>query len=97
MVKLRENEQKTLLIIERFGGNIFTDLETGGESKMTHILKERLTTIKGFSQLLLEKYSNKLNDEIKTIINNVLKETKQLENRFIIKLEEKTTQTLRKN
>ena len=70
-------------------GNIFTNLESSDESKMTHVLKERLTTIKGFSQLLLEKYSNEFNEEIKSIINNVLHEIKELENRFIPKLEEK--------
>ena len=73
----------------KFGANIFTDLESSGESNETYVLKERLTTIKGFSQLLLEKYSDTLNEEIKTLINNVLKETKQLEDKFIIKTEEK--------
>lgn len=86
---IRESVNYYIKERSKFGGNIFTNLETSGESKMTHILKERLTTIKGFSQLLLEKYSDSLNDEIKSIINNVLKEIKQLENKFIVKLEEK--------
>ena len=73
----------------KFGANILTDLETSGESKLIHILKEKLTTIKGFSQLMLEKYRNNLNDEMKAIINNILKETKQLEYNFNINLEDK--------
>ena len=66
---IRESVNYCIKESSKFGGNIFTDLETGEESKMTHILKERLTTIKGFTQLLLEKYSDSLNDEMKSIIN----------------------------
>jgi len=73
----------------QFGGKILTSLESNKNSSMLHVLKERLTTIKGFSQLLLEKYRDDLNDEIKSIINSVLNEAKQLENKFIVKLEEK--------
>ena len=51
------------------------------------MLKEKLTTICGFSQLLLEKYSNKLNEDMKSIINNILNETKQLENNLSPRLE----------
>lgn len=86
---IRESVNYYIKERSKFGGNLFPDLETSTKSKMTHTLKEKLTTIKGFSQLLLEKYSGNLNDEIKTIINNVLKETKQLENKFIVQLEEK--------
>ena len=85
---IRESVNYYIKERSKFGGNIFTDLETSGESKMTHILKERLTNIKGFSQLLLEKFNDSLNEEIKSIINNVLSETKQLENKFINRLEE---------
>ncbi|MFX1573719.1 MAG: response regulator [Promethearchaeota archaeon] len=73
----------------KFGGNLISDLAEEKSSNMVHILKERLTTIKGFLQLALEKFSDILNDEIKSIINNVLNEARQLENNFVIKLEEK--------
>lgn len=86
---IRESVNYFIKERSKFGGNIFMNLETSGVSKTTHILKERLTTIKGFSQLLIEKYSDSLNDEIKSIINNILMETKQLEIKFIDKLEEK--------
>ena len=72
-----------------FGGNIISDLENDKSTNMIHVLKERLTTIKGFSQLALEKYNDILNDEIKSIINNILNETRQLENKFIVKIREK--------
>ncbi|MFX1311366.1 MAG: response regulator [Promethearchaeota archaeon] len=73
----------------KFGGKIISDLVEEKTSNMVHVLKERLTTIKGFLQLALEKYGDTLNEEIKSIIHNVLNEAKQLENKFIIKLEEK--------
>ena len=84
---IRESVNYCIKESSKFGGNIFTDLETGEESKMTHILKERITNIKGFSQLLLEKFSDNLNEEIKTIINNILSETKKLEKKLINRLE----------
>ncbi|MFX1593458.1 MAG: response regulator [Promethearchaeota archaeon] len=71
----------------KFGGKILTSLEMENGSDLVHVLKERLTTIKGFSQLLLEKYCNDFNEEIKSIIKNVLNEIKELENRIIPKSE----------
>ena len=62
----------------KFGRKILTKLETESDLDLVHLLKEKLTTIKGFSQLLLEKYSNDFNEEIKSIVNNVLNEIKSL-------------------
>ncbi len=56
-------------------------------SAFTHALKERLTTIKGNLQLIVEKYQKDLNNDILSIITNLLDEIKQFENRFILKLE----------
>lgn len=56
-------------------------------SAFTHALKERLTTIKGNLQLIVEKYQKDLNSDILSIITNLLDEIKQFENRFILKLE----------
>ncbi|MFX1568982.1 MAG: response regulator [Promethearchaeota archaeon] len=72
----------------KFGGRIFNSLDIEDTSDMVHLLKEKLTTIKGFSQLLLEKYINNFNEETKSILNNVLHEIKELENRFIPKSED---------
>jgi len=66
-----------------FGERLFTNLELIDESDRNHVLKERLTTIKGFLQLLLEKYVKDLNDDIVSIINNVLNECKSLESKYI--------------
>ena len=56
-------------------------------SVFTHSLKERFTIIKGNLQLILEKYQEDLNNDILAIINHLLDEIKQFEERFIFKLE----------
>ncbi|MBY9014837.1 MAG: response regulator [Candidatus Lokiarchaeota archaeon] len=53
----------------------------------THSLKERFTIIKGNLQLIMEKYQKDLNNDILSIINHLLKEIKQFEERFIFRLE----------
>ncbi len=73
----------------KFGGKILTHLGIANDSDLVHEVKGKLTTIKGFSQLLLEKHKNEINDDIKSIINNVLNETQQLESKFVTKLEER--------
>jgi len=56
-------------------------------SVFTHSLKERFTIIKGNLQLILEKHQKDLNKDVLTIINHLLDEIKQFEERFIFKLE----------
>jgi len=53
----------------------------------THSLKERFTIIKGNLQLIIEKYQKDLNNDILSIINHLLNEIKQFEERFIFRLE----------
>ncbi|TXT58149.1 MAG: Signal transduction response regulator [Promethearchaeota archaeon] len=57
------------------------DLQT--ISNISHALKEPLTTIKGFSQLLIENYIEELDEEIKTTIQNIFDQSIQLENKII--------------
>jgi len=76
----------------KFGEKLFAELEINDVSDKDHILKERLTTIKGFLQLLLEGYKDDLNDDIISIINNVLDECISLESKFITKSETKELQ-----
>ena len=56
-------------------------------SVFTHSLKERFTIIKGNLQLILEKHQKDLNKDVLKIINHLLDEIKQFEERFIFKLE----------
>ncbi|MFW9819168.1 MAG: response regulator [Candidatus Thorarchaeota archaeon] len=52
-------------------------------SNISHALKEPLTTIKGFSQLLLENYANELDEDILLTIKNIFDQSLLLENKII--------------
>ena len=52
-------------------------------SNISHALKEPLTTIKGFSQLLLENYNEELNEEVLFTIKNIFDQSLLLENKII--------------
>lgn len=52
-------------------------------SNVSHALKEPLTTIKGFSQLLLENYKEELNEEVLLTIKNIFDQSLLLENKII--------------
>jgi CheY-like chemotaxis protein len=52
-------------------------------SNISHALKEPLTSIKGFSQLLLENYDQELNEEILLTIKNIFDQSLLLENKII--------------
>jgi len=56
-------------------------------SVFTHSLKERFTIIKGNLQLILETHQKDLNKDVLAIINHLLVEIKQFEERFIFRLE----------
>jgi CheY-like chemotaxis protein len=47
--------------------------------KLSHALKEPLTTIKGFSQLLLENYKDELSETVLITIENIFEQSKLLE------------------
>jgi len=52
-------------------------------SNISHALKEPLTSIKGYSQLLLENYKDQLNDNILSTIKNIFEQSIHLENKII--------------
>jgi CheY-like chemotaxis protein len=52
-------------------------------SNISHALKEPLTSIKGYSQLLLENYKEKLPDNVLSTINNIFEQSVHLENKII--------------
>jgi len=65
-----------------YGDNLFK-LDYQSLSNISHALKEPLTTIKGFSQLLLETHGNEISDEVKTTIQNIFEQSILLENKII--------------
>ncbi len=52
-------------------------------SNISHALKEPLTSIKGFSQLLLENYKDELNEEVLTTVKNIFDQSLLLETKII--------------
>lgn len=63
-------------------------------SNVSHALKEPLTTIKGFSQLLLENYKDELDEDVLSTIKNIFDQSMLLENKIISILDDiKTEET----
>jgi len=56
-------------------------------SNISHTLKEPLTSIKGYSQLLLENYKEKLNDQVLETVKNIFEQSILLEKKIIIILD----------
>ena len=65
-----------------FGGGLGR-LDEKTITNISHALKEPLTTIKGFSQLLLENYRKELNEEVIETIENIFEQSLLLENKII--------------
>ncbi len=64
-------------------GNSLLKMDPQTVTKISHALKEPLTTIKGFSQLLLENYKEDLNDEVLSTIKNIFDQSILLENKIV--------------
>ncbi|TFG04648.1 MAG: response regulator, partial [Promethearchaeota archaeon] len=52
-------------------------------SNISHALKEPLTTIKGYSQLLLENHKANLSDSVLSTVKNIFDQSVQLENKIV--------------
>ena len=86
-----ENEFTTISMLIRRAVNFYIDSESkisliNNISKLTHDLKQPLTSIKGFSQLILENESDKLSPNILIRIKEIYAQSVFLENKinFII-------------
>ena len=64
-------------------------------SNISHALKEPLTTIKGFSQLLLENHKDELDTEIYSTIQNIFDQSMLLENKIINILDNIQTENIK--
>jgi CheY-like chemotaxis protein len=62
------------------GNNLNTNLET--ISNLSHALKEPLTTIKGFSQLLLENNKEDMSNKVAAKIGSIFEQSCMLENKI---------------
>ncbi|MFW9826225.1 MAG: response regulator [Candidatus Thorarchaeota archaeon] len=77
-----------------FSQNQFMKLNPQTISTISHTLKEPLTSIKGYSQLLLENYREQLNAQVLETIRNIFEQSILLEKKIIniidnIKVEKK--------
>jgi CheY-like chemotaxis protein len=52
-------------------------------TNISHALKEPLTSIKGFSQLLLENYRDELDEDVLETIQNIFEQSNLLENKIV--------------
>jgi len=66
----------------KFRSKILKELDKSFDFGISHNIKESLTTIKGNLQLILGQYNENLNDEIISILNDVLGESNKLENKI---------------
>jgi len=58
-------------------------ISPGTVSNISHALKEPLTSIKGYSQLLLETHKENLSEEVLSTIRNIFEQSIHLENKII--------------
>ncbi|MFX1236568.1 MAG: response regulator [Promethearchaeota archaeon] len=68
-------------------------LNTDAIASISHALKEPLTSIKGYSQLLIENYKSDLSDNILSTIKNIFEQSILLENKIISFLDDIQVQT----
>jgi CheY-like chemotaxis protein len=68
-------------------------MESQAISNISHALKEPLTSIKGFSQLLLENYKQELDEEVLTTIQNIFEQSQLLESKIVNILDNIKTET----
>ena len=68
-------------------------MESQAISNISHALKEPLTSIKGFSQLLLENYKEELDEEVLDTIQNIFEQSQLLESKIINILDNIKTET----
>jgi CheY-like chemotaxis protein/metal-responsive CopG/Arc/MetJ family transcriptional regulator len=88
---IKKNKISSISKLIREGINYYIEekssLVSQDISVFTHSLKERFTIIKGNLQLIIEKYKEDLTSDVLAIINHLLDEIKQFEERFIFRLE----------
>lgn len=71
---------------------LYRDVKTFAD--ISHALKEPLTTIKGFSQLLLENKAQELSDEVILTLENIVEQSNLLESRIINILDDIKSETM---
>lgn len=68
--------------VKHFINNQYNSINPKKISSISHALKEPLTSIKGYSQLLLMNYKDQLNNDILSTIKNIFEQSVHLENKI---------------
>ena len=69
--------------VRHFIENSNNKIGSGTVSNISHALKEPLTSIKGYSQLLLETHKDHLSEEVLSTVRNIFEQSIHLENKII--------------
>jgi len=79
---IRESVKKFVANHDNKNGR-FSKINSETLSKISHALKEPLTTIKGYAQLILDNYQEELSEQTITTIRNIFDQSILLENKII--------------
>ncbi|MEJ2248632.1 MAG: response regulator [Candidatus Lokiarchaeota archaeon] len=102
---IKENNYPTISKLIRDGVNHYIDEKTRliksnlfqmdleAVSNISHALKEPLTSIKGFSELLLQNYKESLDEEVIQTIENIFEQSMLLEKKIVNILDDIKTET----
>ncbi len=90
----KNNNYSTISKLIREGVDFYIDLKSKNPfietiSDLSHSLKEPLTSIKGFSQILIEKYKDELSGDVLSRLREILNKSIILENKISTLLESK--------
>ena len=80
---IRESVNSFIRSMPNSAHNNLASLNPQKISSISHALKEPLTSIKGYSQLILETYKDKLSNPILETVKNIFEQSILLENKII--------------
>jgi len=90
---IRKSVEYFINIQSKFSTENPLKLDNQAITNISHALKEPLTSIKGFSQLLLENYKKELDEHVLTTIQNIFDQSILLENKIINILDNMKTES----
>ena len=90
---IRKSVEYFINIQSKFSAENPLKLDNQAITNISHALKEPLTSIKGFSQLLLENYKHELEEQVLTTIQNIFDQSILLENKIVNILDNMKTES----
>jgi two-component system phosphate regulon response regulator PhoB len=90
---IRKSVEYFINIQSKFSTENPLKLDNQAITNISHALKEPLTSIKGFSQLLLENYKDELDEHVLTTVQKIFEQSILLENKIINILDNMKTES----